>query len=322
MGGLARALPQRYFMAFDQRRGMGVQEHFFHFMWGYLLPAAHAIIDMQAGASADRVRSEFVFTSCGPVMDAKTAEMARLLGIECSIVQDEREGRRPGTITVPVQRWDSFLCDYSRSSGLPRRAVALGALRQAAHQRSIPPVIWSRRRIVQEIRRLRRVVLATVPGRDEAGACGEDARCYYILKRSEQPPYYAPGRGGARTPTYGTSRRSLLGIEGAAVALSRESHRVEVFEPGRHTLAEQIRAFRSCRGIIAIRGAELANIVWLGATSKVIVINAGKFQLPAPPARGLAKLLGIDYAEIELGEDCYPALTDELIERIRAHIET
>jgi capsular polysaccharide biosynthesis protein len=105
------------------------------------------------------------------------------------------------------------------------------------------------------------------------------------------------------------------------VALTQESHRVDVFEPGAHTLEEQIRAFASCRGIIAIRGAELANIVWLSPTSKVIVINAGQFRLSQPPARGLARLLGISYAEIELGEECYPALDDALIERIRAHIE-
>jgi hypothetical protein len=314
-------MPYRYFMAFDQRRGTGVQEHFFHFMWGYLLPAAYAIVDMQARASADRGRDEFVFTSCGPVMDAKTAEMARLLRIESSIVHDEREGRRPGTITVPVQRWDSFLCEYSASSRLPRRAAAFRTLRQAARQRGLPPAVWSRRRIVGEIQHLRQVVLDGVRARDHGASSGEAAPGYYILKRSEEPSYYSPARGRARTPTYGTSRRSLLGIDRAAAALSRESRSVGVFEPGRHTLTEQIRAFRGCRGIIAIRGAELANIVWLNAASKVIVINAGRFHLPAPPARGLAELLGIDYAEIDLGEECYPALTDELIERIRAHIE-
>jgi len=308
-------------MAFDERRGTGVQEHFFHFMWGYLLPAASAIIDMQAGASTYRVRDEFVFSSCGPVMDAKTAEMARLLEIESSIVHDEREGRRPGTVTVPVPRWDAFLCEYSAYSSLPRRTAAFRAVRQAARQGSLPPAVWSRRRIVHEIQHLRQVVLDKVRARDQAASSGEDAAGYYILQRSEEPPYYSPQRGRARTPTYGTSRRSLLGVDRAAAALSRESRSVGVFEPGRHTLAEQIRAFGGCRGIIAIRGAELANIVWLNATSKVIVINAGRFHLSAPPARGLAQLLGIDYAEIELGEECYPALTDELIERIRAHIE-
>src|SRR5262249_14024358 len=134
MGRLPRAMSHRYFMAFDERRGTRVQEHFFHFMWGYLLPAASAIIDMQAGASTDRVRGEFVFSSCGPVMDAKTAAMARLLGIESSIVRDERESHRPGTVSVPVPRWDAFLCEYSAYSGLPRRAAALKVVRQVARQ--------------------------------------------------------------------------------------------------------------------------------------------------------------------------------------------
>jgi hypothetical protein len=298
-----------------------VQEHFFHFMWGYLLPAAHAILDMQRSRRVDPAQDDFVFASCGPVMDAKTGEMARLLGIDAAIVQDEREGQRPGTITVPVQRWDSFLRDYSASASLARGAAVLGWLRQAVRQRSIPPLVWSRRRIAQEIRQLRQVMLGRVPAGDGAGSCDGGPPRYYILKRSEEPSYYAPGRGRARTPTYGTTRRSLLGIDGAAVALSRGSCSVSVFEPGRHTLAEQIRAFRHCQGIIAIRGAELANIVWLDAGSKVIVINAGKFQLPVPPARGLAELLGMDYAQIDVGEECYPVLTEALIERIRLHLE-
>src|SRR5438093_24212 len=203
-----QAMRRNYLLAFDGRRGTGVREHFFHFLWGYLLPAAHDIIELQSDCLSHPLENEFIFVSCGPVMDTKTAELAG----------------------------------------------------------------------------------------------------------------YAPEGGRAERRTYGTSRRSLLGIEEAAVALSRQSHRVAVFEPGRHTLAEQIRTFRNCKGIIAIRGAELANIVWMNPTSKVIVINAGKFHLSAPPAWGLAKLLGIRYIEIDWGEDPYPRLGNELVQRISNHL--
>ena len=312
---------RKYFLAFDARRGTGQREHFFHFMWGYLLPAAHEILYVQSSPLSHPCRNEFVFISSGPVMDTKTAEMARLLGVEYSIVQDEREAREPGTTIIVVRRWDSFLCDYATYSRLHLAAATRRLLRQAVTLGSIPPILWSQARLVQEIQHLRHSILAKVPLRDEARPCGDDAPCYYILKRSEEPPFYAPEGGGAKRSTYGTGRRSLMGIEEAAVALSRQSHRVAVFEPGRHTLAEQIRTFRDCKGIIAIRGAELANIVWMDRGSKVIVINAGRFDLAAPPAWGLAKLLGIRYEQIDWGEDPYPELCNDLVERITSHIE-
>jgi len=315
-GGPRRAMRRKYVLAFDARRGTGVREHFFHFMWGYLLPAAHAIIHLQSHTVPQQPQDEFIFGSCGPVMDTKIAEMARLLGVEYSIVQDEREARTPGTTTIVVRRWDSFICDYATYSKLHLAAATLRLLRQAAEYRSIPPILWSARRITDDFRHLRHTVLASVPPREEGGSCGDDVPCYYILRRSEEPSFYSRDDGRATRPTYGTNRRSLVGIEEAAVALTRPSREVGVFEPGVHPLAQQIRTFRNCKGIIAIRGAELANIVWMDPTSKVIVINAGKFHLAASPAWGLAKLLGIKYIEIDWGENPYPHLSDDLIERI------
>ena len=304
---------RKYLLAFNAGRGTGVEEHFFHFLWGYLLPSVHAVIDIERETPVEK---EFVFVSCGPVMDAKTAEMAQLLGIGYSIVQDEREARDTGASSIVVRRWDSFICDYATYSRLHPAAAILRLLRQSFDYRSIPPILWSKRTVVEQIENVRRTVLsklAPIPPGDDAP--------YYILKRSEEPAFYAPDRGRATRPRYGISRRSLVGIDEAAVALSRPSRRVAVFEPGRHTLAEQIRTFRRCRGIIAIRGAELANIVWLHPTSRVIVINAGKFHLAAPPPWGLARLLGIPYLEIEGGEDPYPQLTDDLLARISEHMD-
>ena len=143
---------RKYFLAFDARRGRGQREHFFHFMWGYLLPAAHEILDVQSYPLSYPCRNEFIFSSSGPVMDTKTAEMARLLGVEYSIVQDEREAREPGTTIIVVRRWDSFLCDYATYSRLHLAAAARRLLRQAVTLRSIPPILWSQVRLVRENR--------------------------------------------------------------------------------------------------------------------------------------------------------------------------
>src|SRR5947199_6755011 len=110
-GGPRRAMRRKYVLAFDARRGTGVREHFFHFMWGYLLPAAHAIIHLQSHTVPHQPKDEFIFGSCGPVMDTKTAEMARLLGVGYSPAQDQRQARTPATTTTVVGRWDPCISE-------------------------------------------------------------------------------------------------------------------------------------------------------------------------------------------------------------------
>lgn len=289
-------------------------------MWGYLLPAVHAIREIQS-RTRDAADDEYVFVSCGPVMDVKTEELARLLGVRHSIVQDERHAAGPETIVVTVARWDIFLSQYAPYVGLPWGRAVARILRDVVAHRSVPPFIRSSRATIRAIVQVRDAVLRLLPTA-EPSSSRRDASCYCLLKRSAQPEYYAPGVGQAKNPTYGTGRRSLVGLDAAASALSQPSHRVAVFEPGIHTLPDQIRTFRDCRGVIAIRGAELANIAWLDTGSKVIVINAGTFRLSAPPARGLAHLLGLRYLEIDWGHDPYPELTSDLVERIRRLIDS
>ena len=73
---------RRVELHFDNRMDNGSPEHFFHFMWGYLLPAAHETLErLSAGAR----REKFVFTSCGPKMDRLIAEVAHCLGIRFAI---------------------------------------------------------------------------------------------------------------------------------------------------------------------------------------------------------------------------------------------
>jgi hypothetical protein len=313
---------RRYLLAFDARRGTGVREHFFHYMWGYLLPAVHAILEIRFRERGEAEENEYVFVSCGPIMDVKTEEMARLLGVQHSFVQDERHASGPETTVVTVARWDLFLWQYAAYVGLPWRRAVVRLLREAIGDRSVLPVARSRRSIARAIVQVRDATLRVLPGPRSSSSDHDPSPYYLLLKRSAQPAYYAPGLGQAKNPTYGTGRRSLVGIEAAATALSQASRRVAVFEPGIHTLAEQIRTFHESRGVIGIRGAELANIVWLDAPSRVIVVNAGTFQLPAPPARGLAHLLGLRYAEIDWGDDPYPELTSDLVERIQGLLDT
>jgi capsular polysaccharide biosynthesis protein len=139
------------------------------------------------------------------------------------------------------------------------------------------------------------------------------AGCHLILARSAEPNYYAEG-GGAERPKYGTSRRALTGIEEAAQELRQRGIPTQVFEPGIHSLTEQIHTFRHCRGVIGIKGAEFANLIWLKPASRVILIKPSIMGTP-PVQMCLADVLGLHYVEVESSQGRYPVLDPAMIEQ-------
>ena len=89
-----------------------------------------------------------------------------------------------------------------------------------------------------------------------------------------------------------------------------------IFEPGKHSLQEQIWAFQHCRGIIAIRGAELTNCIWMSNNSQVIVINVLNTKRPKTPIISLAPQIGFIYKEVPELQEKFSELTGELLESI------
>jgi len=134
---------------------------------------------------------------------------------------------------------------------------------------------------------------------------------YLILKRSSQPRYYDKG-GGAEIPTYGTARREVIGIEKTVQDLRENNISIKIYEPGKHTLIEQINIFRNCKGIVGIRGAEFANLIWMKPKRKVILIHPID-MLRHPAERVLSKYLGHNYFEITTKEGNFPTLDTNLI---------
>lgn len=119
---------------------------------------------------------------------------------------------------------------------------------------------------------------------------------HLILRRSAQPAYYAPN-GGARVETYGTGRRHFSGIEEGQTQLEARGVACMPYEPGAHNLGCQISHFSQCAGIIGVRGAEFANMIWLPEHARQIIFLSQGFA-HSPPQRALAQLLGLHYQEI------------------------
>ena len=113
---------------------------------------------------------------------------------------------------------------------------------------------------------------------------------------------------------YGVGRRSLEGVGAAASVLRGRGYRVRVFEPGAHTLREQIRAFHASKGVIGIVGAELANILWMTPGSKVIVVKPLTMDWPMLSPI-LARILDLEYVSMSPEPDgMHPRLDPTAVE--------
>lgn len=106
-----------------------------------------------------------------------------------------------------------------------------------------------------------------------------------LLVRSPAVDFYRPG-GGAEISGYGSDRRCITNISEIDEHLRRSGIEHDTYEPGRHSLGCQIRAFGAAERIVGIRGAEWANMVWTSPGTRATILD------PEPPARTLAGLLG------------------------------
>jgi capsular polysaccharide biosynthesis protein len=65
----------------------------------------------------------------------------------------------------------------------------------------------------------------------------------------------------------------MLHLEEGMKLLRKQKIPATIYEPGRYTLVEQIRTFYNADGVVAIRGADLANLLWLKPGSLVFMVN-------------------------------------------------
>ncbi len=277
-------------LRWDGRVRYGSREHYYHFLLGYLLPALHLI------AVRDR-RERYVFETCGPVMDPLIDEAMTLAGIASWEIVPELATAKGPAVTVP--RWDvGLLRDHllgDDPAAHPGIVAMRGDLQRHPERRAELESVEAIDRLVEDLRAVRASLLEAA-GVQHAHTDGATRSAYLLLVRSEQPGFYAPG-GPAEIPGYGTSRRSLRGIDDGAAWLAAQGFEVQTFEPGAHSLRDQIVAFGTSAGAIGIAGAEFANAVWLPPGSRIVVIRPTTMEHPAL-SRLVAAHLGIEYVSL------------------------
>lgn len=275
----------------------GSKEHFFHFFWGYLLPAMREILRINEETDSDNT---FILESCGPVMDPIMAEASRLLDVK---IEFSKGSNSDVYKTILLLRWDRIL-----------RLCTDWFLNQYGHfdhftgDNIIPEhILPEGEKYIEDILFVRQVFL-----RKLSHINAEKTGQFYLIRRSDEPLYYKEG-GGATRLTYGTSRRALKNVDQAVDKLRSLGYRISTFEPGDNSLSDQIRTFNQASGIAAIRGAEFAHLIWMEPGTTVVMIEPPNMSGNAIQPF-MAKILGLKFKVLKIMEETnYPELAPEML---------
>lgn|GEM_PF-2966730 len=242
----AAAISARPIRLTVEREGMeGSVQHFWHYMFGYLLPT----VDHHLAHAADRRR--YVLESCGPVMDAVTRECLSCLGVDFVIAAaDEIARQHAAAEGVLLEHWDRFTQDPQFRQELRSRL-----------DRVVP------------------ALKAAIPNRCGCGADVALAGRILLLERSAMPNFYAPG-GPAEIPSYGRARRYLTNLVEVCAQMQARGYPVAIYEPGGHSVGCQIAVFSKVRGVAGIEGAEFANLIWAPEGTRVYLLRPPGFVIP------------------------------------------
>ncbi|GEM_PF-2922451 len=304
----------RYHFRFRDVPGRGSPQKYWHYLWGYLLPTISFLIDKEA---SERHVPPPIFESYGPLMDGVLADYMSILALDYRMAAPHENLASSQYMERFVPRWDvlqfSMAWPYLRElpiSPAPSRQERWRNGIQVLRQRKLDALTsgMKGRRLLRRIEALKRFILHALSENEPADSTGSP---YLVIDRSSAPA--AQHDPNCRfVQEYGTATKSLRGVARTVAKLKDLGFNVERFEPGAVGQIEQITRFSNARGVIAIRGSDLANILWLKPGSKLIVIRPQKKL--STHLYGMADLLRLDFHELGSNSP-HPNLGEFPIER-------
>lgn len=300
----------RYRIRLKSVKGRDFPEEFYHFMLGYCLPGMNELLKRLEGSHISEVDIE----KYGPIMDQKFAELLNLFSIHHRFVEPH-EDTPPGTATIYPPRWDIWSFDIIsyRSLGVfAKMKVLAKSILQKPY--AVDSFWWNQKGFRKEIKRLTQHILERLDIMDNS------SNEILLLKRSGRSELYDKQKERGNLHRYGVERRALIGLEEAQKKFVGNGLNMIIFEPGEYSLVEQIRKFRACSAIVTIRGAELANVMWMKPGTKAVVID-GFGNSVNSPTQILADIMGVKFDVIRIPKNDYPELDGDLIARINKRLE-
>lgn len=256
-------------------------------MWGFLLPTLHAIIQNERLKPG----SEYHVQTSGPVMDQVFQTIADASSFQINITKDEPN---EGINHVIVKRWDHWLLYLSTQKNNVQSKVLWKYLDDHQEIESF---------LINSIKEIRDFLLPIVNNEVKQ----LDYRDHFIILKRSAPPAYYKDSGEAKNKTYGSARRSIIGLEETVSFLNEKKIPTKIFESGKHNILEQIKVFNDCKGVIGVRGAEFANLIWMNPKKKALMIlpsNMYSYSIP----KAFAEIMQLDFHIIKALGGKHPKL--------------
>lgn len=265
----------------------GSVEHFYHFMFGYLLPFVEHCHGMRGS-------HRFYLRDCGP--------MNRLFGELGGFLIETRPVHKVLEImvgTVPA------------TAGTARIMVPGFDLPRAYNQ--------------ERFRRIRRIVArlygAQIDGFATAYPVAASERLVLVIDRAPPPPeYLAPG---TEAPSGGSARRSVPNMAEVFDAIAGR-HDALLVRLEECSLFEQIHLFSRAWRVVAQHGAALSHLIWARPDAALVEIMPNPRRVPSeqiPQASYFATLcstMGIGRRVIDQQGDHAPVAPSAVLEALDA----
>ena len=280
--------------------------NYWHYLIGYLAPVCRAL-EEQRGLVGLETKFIVNLQSCSnAIMDGIAKEILESGQIELNFLAVESAGANSSLISM-LKRFDSWSSRRFPWRGAPLRAMNIPLRTWLSRWK------WRRYPPVSPINSTSTVVVIPIPSKDSLewwfnSALPSDPdyrRDIRALKtavsrrRSEScSSDYEKKVLIIRRPRTARQTRVLGGDELLKEQLVGLGIPAVIYEPGQHSFRCQVRVFQEAKGIIGLRGAEFANLLWCERPIPIILIQQKAIHKSDPPQSKLGELLDLTIAVI------------------------
>ena len=280
--------------------------NYWHYLIGYLAPVCRAIEEQRGLVDLEAKVIVNLQSSSNAIMDGIAKEILESSQIELNFLAVESAGANSSLISM-LKRFDTWSYRRFPWRGAPLRAMHI-PLRTWLNRWK-----WRRYPPVSPINSTSTVVVIPIPSKDSLewwfnSALPSDPdyrRDIRALKtavshrRSEScSSDYEKKVLIIRRPRTARQTRVLGGDELLKEQLVGLGIPAVIYEPGQHSFRCQVRVFQDAKGIIGLRGAEFANLLWCERPIPIILIQQKAIHENDPPQSKLCDLLDLTISVI------------------------
>jgi len=280
-------------------------ENYWHYLIGYLAPVCRALEEQRG----------LIGLEAKVIVNLQSSSNARIDGIAREILESDQievnflavESGANSSLLLLLNRFDAWSFRHFPWRGAPFRAL------------HIPLRTWLRRwkwrwyPPLQPINTTSTAVMIPISAKDSL-------KWWFNAALPSDPDYRrdiralktAVSRRGSescsseyqkkvliiRRPRTATQTRVIEGDEVLKEQLIRLGIPAVIYEPGQHSFRCQVRVFQDAKGVVGLRGAEFANLLWCDRPIPIILIQQKAIHKNDPPQPKLCELLDLKIAVI------------------------